>query len=44
MFSDWRLRLRALFKRSTVEREMDDELRFHFDHQVDVVCRTRPVA
>ena len=35
MFSDWRLRLRALFKRSTVEREMDDELRFHFDHHVD---------
>jgi predicted permease len=35
MLSDWRLRLRALFKRTTVEREMDDELRFHFDHQVD---------
>ena len=25
----------ALFKRTTVEREIDDELRFHFDHQVD---------
>src|SRR5262245_52430609 len=35
MLSDWRFRLRALFKRKTVEREIDDELRFHFDHQVD---------
>jgi hypothetical protein len=35
MLSDWRLRLRALFRRTTVEREIDDELRFHFDHQVD---------
>jgi predicted permease len=35
MLSDWRLRLRALFQRATVEREIDEELRFHFDHQVD---------
>src|SRR5262245_5273251 len=35
MLSDWRLRLRAVFKRTTVEREIDDELRFHFDHHVD---------
>jgi hypothetical protein len=35
MLSDWRLRLRALFRRTTVEREIDDELRFHFDHQLD---------
>ena len=35
MLADWMLRLRALFKRTTVEREIDDELRFHFDHQVD---------
>src|SRR5262245_40924836 len=35
MLSDWRLRLRAVFKRATVEREIDDELRFHLDHQVD---------
>ena len=35
MFSDWMLRLRALFKRATVEREIDDELRFHFDRQVE---------
>jgi predicted permease len=35
MLTDWMLRLRALFKRTTVEQEIDDELRFHFDHQVD---------
>src|SRR5262245_45599633 len=35
MLSDWKLRLRALLKRTAVEREIDDELRFHFDHQVD---------
>lgn len=35
MFSDWMLRLRALFKRTAVERDIDDELRFHLDHQVD---------
>ncbi len=35
MLTDWMLRLRALFQRTTVEREIDDELRFHFEHQVD---------
>src|SRR4051794_15251269 len=35
MLSDWILRLRALFKRTTVEREIDDELQFHVDHQID---------
>src|SRR6266540_6058679 len=35
MFSDLMLRLRALFKRTAVEREIDDELRFHFDHHVE---------
>jgi predicted permease len=35
MLSDWTLRLRALFRRTTVEREIDEELRFHLDHQVD---------
>src|SRR5919108_3972265 len=35
MLSDWMLRLRTLFTRTRVEREIDDELRFHFDHQVD---------
>ena len=31
MPSDWMLRLRALIKRTAVEEEIDDELRFHFD-------------
>src|SRR6185437_2210247 len=30
--SDIRYRLRALFSRASVERELDDELRFHIDH------------
>lgn len=34
MFSDWMLRLRALFRRAAVEDDIDAELRFHFDHQV----------
>src|SRR5215467_6477887 len=35
MFSDWMLRLRALIRRTAVEEEIDTELRFHFDRQVD---------
>jgi predicted permease len=35
MLSDWMLRLRALIKRNAVEKEIDDELRFHFDRQVE---------
>lgn len=34
MMSDLLYRLRALFRRSSVERELDDELRFHFDRHV----------
>lgn len=34
MLQDWTLRLRSLFRRSTVERELDDELQFHFEQQV----------
>ena len=34
MFSDFRLRLRSLFKKSAVENDVNDELRFHFDQQV----------
>jgi len=30
-----RLRLRSLSRRAAVERELDDELRFHLDHQVE---------
>ena len=35
MLSDLLIRLRALFQRNAVERELDDEMRFHFDQQVD---------
>jgi len=31
MFSDMRFRLRALFNRGAMERELDDELRFHIE-------------
>ena len=33
MFRDLRLRLRSLFRRNTVESELDRELRFHRDQQ-----------
>jgi putative ABC transport system permease protein len=35
MLDDWTIRLRALFKRTTVEHELDDELRFHVERQVE---------
>jgi hypothetical protein len=35
MLSDFLIRVRALFRRNTVERELDDELRFHFEQQVE---------
>jgi putative ABC transport system permease protein len=35
MFGDLLIRLRALFRRNAVEAELDDELRFHFDKQVE---------
>ena len=34
MLSDWMLRLRALFRRAAVEDDIDAELQFHLDHQV----------
>lgn len=34
MLNDLRLRFRSLFRRGTVESSLNDELRFHFDHQV----------
>lgn len=34
MWSDWAMRVRAIFRREDVEREMDEELRFHFDATV----------
>jgi predicted permease len=35
MFSNLRLGLRAILRRGTSERELDEELRFHVDHQVE---------
>jgi predicted permease len=35
MLDDLRYRLRALFRRTTVEQELDEEIRFHFDRQVE---------
>ena len=34
MWNDLLLRLRSLFRRKTVEAEIDEELRFHFEEQV----------
>jgi hypothetical protein len=35
MLSDLLLRLRALFKPTAVDRELDEELRFHIDRQIE---------
>lgn len=35
MFSDLLFRLRSFFRHNTVEKEMNDELRFHFEQQVE---------
>jgi putative ABC transport system permease protein len=35
MLSDLLIRVHALFRRNAVEGELDDELRFHFDQQVE---------
>jgi putative ABC transport system permease protein len=40
MFSDLLIRLRALFRREAVENELDDELRFHFEQQVEKFVRS----
>src|ERR1043166_2371691 len=34
-WSDLRYRLRALVRRDAIERDLDDELRFHLDHEID---------
>jgi predicted permease len=39
MLSDFVLRLRAIFKRTTVDHELDDELRFHIDRQSEAYER-----
>ncbi len=35
MLNDLRFRLRALFRRNVVEKELNEELRFHFEHEVE---------
>jgi predicted permease len=35
MWNDLRFRLRSLFRREVVETELNEELRFHFDREVD---------
>jgi len=35
MFNDWWLRMRALLRRGRVEAELDEELRFHLERQVE---------
>src|SRR5580658_3809426 len=40
MFNDLLFRLRSLFRRSTVNSEIDDELRFHIEQQVEKHVRT----
>lgn len=40
MFSDLIFRFRALFRRSAVENELDDELRFHLEQQVEKHVRS----
>ncbi len=35
MWSDFLLRLRALFRRIAVEKELDDELRFHLEKEIE---------
>jgi putative ABC transport system permease protein len=39
MLRDLRYRLRALFRRGAVERELDDELRFHLERAIDEKVR-----
>ena len=40
MLSDLLYRIRALFRRNAVEGELDEELRFHFDEQVEKHVRS----
>ena len=42
MLADLTHRLRALFRRDAVERELDEELRLHLDHEIDK--RSRPAC
>jgi predicted permease len=44
MLSDLRFRLRALFRRKAMETDLDEELRFHFEHEVEKYARTGMTA
>src|ERR1700759_5511187 len=35
MLDDLRFRLRALFRRDVVEKELEEEIQFHFEHEVE---------
>ena len=39
MLSDLKFRMRALLRRATVERELDDELRFHLEREIEKNAR-----
>src|ERR1700676_4320149 len=39
LLDDLRYRARALFRRTQVESELDEELRFHFDREVEKYMR-----
>lgn len=44
MFTQWLVRLRALFRREDVEREFDEEIRFHLDLETErLVARGMPL-
>ncbi|SPE20332.1 conserved membrane hypothetical protein [Candidatus Sulfotelmatomonas gaucii] len=40
MLRDLSIRLRALFRRDAVESELDEELRYHFEHQVEKLTQS----
>lgn len=40
MFDDLRFRLRSLFRRKAVEGELDEELRFHLEHETEKYIRS----
>jgi predicted permease len=39
MLTDWMFRLRALFRPTLVDRELDHELRFHLENQIEALVR-----
>src|SRR3981081_4668289 len=39
MLADWLFRLRSILHARKVERELDEELRFHLEHQIDAYVR-----